>query len=63
MGVGVGLHTSSRQKGDLPCEVHLAEVGEEELQVIFMVPLHQGDDGAARLHASLQDSLHIAKES
>ena len=48
---------------DAPSQVELAHVAEEELQVVLVVLLHQWDDGAGGLEASLQDSLQRQRQA
>lgn len=47
-------HVSSRYG---PVHVDLADVREEELQVVGMASPHQGQDGTCGLQAALQDRL------
>lgn len=46
---------------DLPCQVDPAQVAEEELQVVGVLLLHQGDNGAAGRQGPLQDGLRGAQ--
>lgn len=53
VGGGPGTPVGRAGLVDTPCQVEPAHIAEEELQVVIVALLHQGDDGAAGLEASL----------
>ena len=54
--------THCRGAAHPPVHVDLANVCEEELQVVGVAPLHQGQDGGAGLQAALQDGLEDRRQ-